>query len=206
MSQQPKPGAPMVAAATVVVAACMVATAAVLAPFAVRADLCAVSLGMLLAPYPVVLGLTQYVATSRRSATGARAAAVMLILLGAMTLPALVALLAAWIQGNTAVRETAGHALAMALVTGLSLWAGALNFQWSDRIRGAARSVATEEERPTKLQFSLADLLLLLTAVAVITGMLLYIIDDARRRFPEHSHRAAHGPRFVQGARHVLGT
>jgi len=191
MDRQPKPGAAMVAAAAVVVAACMVATAAVLALFAARGDLCALSMGILLTPFPIGLGIAQYVATSRRNARAARTAAAMLLCLGGMASVALVALAAAWIEGGAAAwRGTGMDALGMVLVAGFSLWAGVMNLQWSHRIRSAARTAATEERLPERLQFSLADLLLVLTSVAVITGMTFYCVENTRRRFAEHVDRA----------------
>lgn len=190
MTSPPKPGAVVVVCAILVISACLVLVSGCLSAFA-HWDPCSVFSGILLLSLPAALGLFQYQAVFRRNAKAARRAAIFLFIVAGIALLSLVTTTGEIFKARENPLSYTPLLLTMLVIGAINLLAGWLNLRWSRRLRAAT---PPDQDETTGqggfLRFSLRELLLVVTVVAVISGLTSYFVRGTLPRFAENVDRS----------------
>jgi MFS family permease len=183
--RRPLPSVVLAVFSVAVIVACLFVASVALAMLFVTWDLCILASGVILLPVPVFLGLHQYWGTFRRSRRGATITGCFLVVIGS-----LMAVLAALVLGEMLIERVKipwlGLILPLACASGLALFAGGINFNWSRQLQD--RTLATENS-PTSGRFSLRELLLAISAIAFVVFVVNSLARTNRFQFAEQVSR-----------------
>jgi hypothetical protein len=138
--------------------------------------------GLIILPFPVAIGICQYHSAFRHNPGAAKIVAILLFLIGGLV--ALMFISAFFEPGPIGLKfaSLCGTLFVVSSYCGFSGW---INLRWARRIRrqracSGAESGGGERPEPALqgFQFSMRELMIFMTVVAVITGLTTWIVRD----------------------------
>ncbi|MCE9553526.1 MAG: hypothetical protein K8T91_09155 [Planctomycetes bacterium] len=152
-----------------------------LAAFAVTWDPCSLIGGCIMLPWPLALGIQQYRGTFRRNAKAGHTSAISLFVIGGLGCLILVAFGAQ--LGLRGRHLWLRDLLPIGLGSMFAFLAGRANLQWARLLR---TETSTPASSPQGMRFSLRELFLAVTLVAVIAALVTSFVKAIPPRFAEH--------------------
>ena len=182
---RPKPPIPLVVCSVAIIGVCALLISIFLAAFIAAWDPIAILGGLIIIPLAVLLAQRQYRGTFRNTANAARSSALLLLFASGFIFFLLISLLIESLYGLQPVPLLS--LVAPMFVIGLAgFYSGWLNLCWSRRLKSLA---ATTEWIVTPTGFSLRELFLGVSVIAILTGMTTYFLKTIPPQYAEHVSR-----------------
>ena len=179
MNAGAKPSPLFLGNSIVILSLCVFFTSVALSSFAVFWD---PGGGLMILPFPVAIGICQYHSAFRHNPGAAKVVAVLLFLIGG-----LIALLVipVFFEPGPMDLKFASLCGTLFVVSNYCWFSGWINLRWARRIRqqraySGVESGGGEPREPALrgFQFSMRELMIFMTVVAVITGLATWIVRD----------------------------
>jgi hypothetical protein len=180
---QPKPSKTLIVLSAIVIAGSLLAVSATIATQVIEPNPLLWFGILLFLPLVLALAIQQYRGTFRRTTSAAKVAGVILYVLGGLATFALLSTVGEAIGDGTSLWLMYDLLTCMSMFAAVCLVAGRMNWVWSRTLRAA---VADADFAARRWRFSLREMLLWFSLVAMTIGVACLLVRSTPPRFAEH--------------------